>query len=142
VRVHLRRGGGSVEIPGTFGEEWEDNEQVLYAWDRTRAVWLSAYAMTPAADDGAAPSGPDAVLARAERALRSTTHAAPTERLEYRTERLSARAELRPNDAANDVRWVLHGLTASDRGVAVSTIYFDTDAERAWALDTWRSVTP
>ncbi len=57
VRVALD-GGWSVEVPGSFAREWDDDRNWT-AWDRTRTVWFRRLGFTK--PGGAAPSTAEAL---------------------------------------------------------------------------------
>jgi hypothetical protein len=123
VRVDLT-GGWSLRIPGSFAESWED-ERTWYAWDATRTVRFSCFSITN--EDGT-PQSAEEILG---------TYVDIQETFEHEEEGVIGRAHLAHS---LDEHWNLHGRTAVSGSLAVCTITIGSEDDKAWALETWRSL--
>lgn len=129
VRVTIS-GGWSLVVPGDFAERW-DEQGTWCAWDGRRTLWFTSFSMKDA-------QGKD----------RSATV----------QETLAGLPKLE-GDTATFVAGDVHGVAALGRGTdqgvelqqlrayaavpanaAVLTLCFETDAEREWAYEVWRSL--
>lgn len=117
-----------IRIPGSFGEE-VDEEGTWSATDGGRAVYVSAGRLPPVGDT---PGDAVRALARAQ---------FPGDAFEFRGERVVGKAGLR-RDTDDDGKelWVLSCGAAHESFMLRATITFEDDADREWALQTFRSI--
>ncbi len=125
VRVSLP-GGWSLRIPGNFAEDL-DEKGTFCGWHGGRTVWFTSFRYEGAARSaeemwGADPDeGEGEVFASGEGTFRS-------------------RARLRRVRGDDNDCWILRTDSALPPQIAICTISFTEDRDRAWALDTWRSL--
>lgn len=129
VRVPLT-GGWSVEVPGDFAREWDD-DHTWTGWNRTRTVWFHALGFTK--PDGSRPSAAEAVaLGRRSlpegEALPGHPCGAPGE------------AVYGAADEDGRTVWRLSGVTAVEGQLVVCNVYAEDPADRDWAVRTWHSL--
>ena len=121
-------GGWTIDVPGQMAEKWEDSSTWV-AWDEGRSVWVSTFANRTSAT----PTIPEHL-----------TLTEPTttwgELIEYETEHLQGSAVLDQDLDEGEVVWQLQARSAVAGQLAVSTICFTSPSQRAWALETWRSL--
>jgi len=130
VRLALSN-GWSIEIPGDFTHGWDD-ERTWTGWDATRTVWFHPVGFTK--PDGSHPSPVEAVAV----GRRSLPEGSPVPPLD----RDGLRGEAVFGEADEDGRrvWRLSGVTATDHQLVVCHVYAESEADRAWAEQTWRSL--
>jgi hypothetical protein len=126
VRVDLG-GRWSVEIPGEFAEEWDEDGN-WSAWDSTRTVWFTSWSVKD--------HGQEKI---AEEILKEPTLDGD-ETLEHRTSETISKATLRPYEEDGKSLWNLKSCTAAKDSLAVCNIYLEDINDRDWALQVWRSI--
>lgn len=124
-------GGWSVEVPGGFAREWE-NERTWTGWDATRTVWVHVVCFTK--PDGSRPTPAEAVAV----GKRSLPEGEPVPGLS----RDGLRGEAVYGVAEEDGRrvWRLSGVTATEGQLVVCHVYSDDPGDRDWAVRTWQSL--
>ncbi|HSQ55490.1 MAG TPA: hypothetical protein VLM40_07070 [Gemmata sp.] len=130
VRVSLD-GGWSIEIPGSFAEEW-DEQRNWTAWDRTRTVWFRRMGFTK--PDGSTPT--------AEEALEMGLPTLPEgERIaEFHLEGARGIAMFGATEEEGRTLWRLSGIASTDGFLAVCNIYCESESDRGWAVSIWNSL--
>lgn len=123
--------GWSVEVPGDFAREWE-NERTWSGWNATRAVWFHAAGYTKA--DGSRPTPAEAV-AVGRRSL-------PDGAAVLGLARDGLRGEAVFGEADEDGRrvWRLSGVAAAEGQLVVCHVYTEDPDDQAWAVRTWQSL--
>jgi hypothetical protein len=115
VRVALT-GGWTLRVPGGFARAVEPDGVTLRLGDATRAIFVMTGSVDPDTKQAPPPKGTG-------------------ERLERTVLKLDSAALVTPRDDG----WQLVSNTVVPGAMAVVTVHF-TEAERAWALETWRSI--
>ena len=125
-------GGWSVEVPGDFAREWED-DRTWTAWNGPRTVCFHALGF--AKPDGSPPTVREA-LAVGRRSLPDGERLADWDRGGVRGE-----AVFGPH-ADDDGRpmWRLSGLAAAPGRLVICNVYVESPADRDWAVRTWESL--
>jgi hypothetical protein len=126
VRVMLT-GGWSIRVPGGFSEEWDDRG-TFCGWGDGRTVWFTGFLLGNGAErtpDEMVGSGPDE----------------EGEKFERREGALVSRAVLCCESDPDDTYWALKSDAAVPHRRAACTVCFHDVSDRAWALDTWKSLT-
>lgn len=129
VRVTVS-GGWSLLVPGRFAETW-DERGTWCAWDDARTLWFTSFSVK--AEPGREPP------TTAEETLdglppldgETTTYLAGAVR--------GVAALGRSSEDGVDLQQ-LRAYAAVPANSAVLTICFESDAERPWAYDVWRSL--
>lgn len=129
VRVDLTS-GWSILVPGSFAEAWEDDGGTWVAWDQTRTVRVTTLSIGAKG----APAEPEAILGP------SKPDDAAVQRFDYRDRWLLGRASLVPTEENGKRFWRLTGESAIPGGLGIVTVFFDDEADRDWALGTWKSL--
>jgi hypothetical protein len=130
VRVALD-GGWSIEVPGGFAQEW-DADRNWTGWDRTRTVWFRRVGFTR--PDGSPPPAAEAL----EVGRRSLPEGEPVPGLDAGGVR--GVAVYGPADDNGRTVWRLSGVAGADGQLAVCNVYSESEADRAWAVQTWLSL--
>jgi hypothetical protein len=130
VRVTLT-GGWSVEVPGDFAREWDD-DRTWTAWNRTRTVWFHALGFTK--PDGSRPSAAEAV----EVGRRSLPEGEPVAGIDRAG--IRGAAVFGPADEDGRTVWRLSGVAAVEGQLVVCNVYTEDPADRDWAAHTWQSL--
>lgn len=130
VRVPLSA-GWSVEIPGDFAREWED-ERTWTGWNPGRTVWFHALGFTK--PDGSRPSAAESVTV----GRKSLPDGEPVPPLSAN----GVRGEAVYGQADEDGRtvWRLSGVAAVSGQLVVCNVYSEDAADRDWAVRTWLSL--
>lgn len=128
LRVPLHR-GWSIEIPGSFATEWSNEGQTWSGWDGGKTVWFSSLSFR--GKDGSLPS-PERQFERPQEEA--------GENFEHRHEQMLGRAVLLRSVQEGEKVWHLAAECAAPGNLAICNIYFDADADRGWALETWKSI--
>jgi hypothetical protein len=126
VRVYVA-GGWSIRLPGSFAERWDDDDSWC-AWDATRTVWFTAFAV--------AGSGPP----RSAEELLSWAPEPEGEGLEHRGGELISKATVGRIEEDGEWLWRLRVHAAVPGHRVVCSIVYSDPAHRDWAIETWRSV--
>lgn len=112
------------ETPGYFYDEYDDGTTVIWFGHRTcRFTTYSA--------DGPA----ETLLGKAEPGVTVE----PNNRIAWHEGHLIARAAVSWTDDEGGY-WILSGCVATDGHLCVATICFGDEADRQWAIDTFRSI--
>lgn len=130
VRVGLC-GGWSVEVPGGFAREWDD-DRTWTGWNHTRTVWVHVLGFTKA--DGSRPTPAEAV-AVGRRSLPDGDAVPGIDGGGVRGEAVYGRTE-----EDGRVVWRLSGVSAADGQLAVCHVYTEDPADRPWAVAAWHSL--
>ncbi|HVL12690.1 MAG TPA: hypothetical protein VM529_09000 [Gemmata sp.] len=124
-------GGWSVEVPGSFAREWDDQRNWT-AWDRARTVCFRRVGYSKS--DGSMPTAAEALEVG-----RKTLPAGVQSR-----HRLAGGAvgEAVFGPTAEDGRtvWRLSGVAGAPGQLAVCYAYAESEADRDWAVRTWLSL--
>lgn len=130
VRVALD-GGWSVEVPGSFAREWDDDRNWT-GWDRTRTVWFRRVGFTK--PDGSAPT--------ADEALELGRPSLPEGEAVPALEAGGARGAAVFGPADDDGRrvWRLSGVAGAGGQLAVCNVYAEAETDLDWAVRTWLSL--
>lgn len=115
--------GWSLDIPGSFAEEWDEEGKTWNAWEEGRSIWLSSFSM------GAERS--------AEECLQLLQAPGDGERLDLGGSEQIGQATWGPGEKGD---WQLQAVTATKGGAALLTIVVDDDADKDWAIRTWHSL--
>lgn len=137
VRVMLP-GGWNVRIPGNFSEAFED-EGGFVAWDETRNVRVSSFSVRCCEDEEHEHEVPSA-----EEMLEESAEAEMPEALEdlgtWEDGEHRGNARLFKDEDEGVSYWVLMGKVASAGRLALCTVCYESEEDRAWAEATLRSV--
>jgi hypothetical protein len=128
LRVPLQR-GWSIEIPGSFATEWSDEGQTWSGWDGEKTVWFSSLSFR--GKDGSLPS-PERQFERPQKEVGET--------FVHRHEQMLGRAVLLRSVEDGEELWHLAAECAAPGNLGICNIYFNADADRGWALETWKSI--
>lgn len=124
-------GGWSVRLPGDLAERWEDGGSTFCAFDAERTVRISTLAAT--LKGGVPPSATQLVTDLSEEF--------PAEgRVERRDGPIAGRAAISAIDDGDDRYFQLQGCCAVAGHGAILTVCYPRARERAWAIETWRSL--
>ena len=124
-------GGWTVEVPGDFAREWED-ERTWTGWNRSRTVWFHALGFTKA--DRSLPTAAEAVaVGRA-----NLPDGDPVPGLSR--DDLCGEAVYGPADEDGRTVWRLSGVAGVAGQLVVCNVYSEDPADRAWATHTWQSL--
>jgi len=129
VRVALP-GGWTIQVPGSFSDFEEDENNDLSAWDPPREIWFTAFS--------AAGGPPHKAFENAKKDFKKS-------RPEYLVERDSfiAQASIsKKQRGSGEDYFILKSSNISPGKRAVCTILFSNPEDREWALETWRSIQP
>lgn len=124
-------GGWSVEIPGDFAREWDD-ERNWTAWNRTRTVWFRRVGFTK--PDGSPPTAEEAL----EVGRRSLPEGEPLPGMSPGS--ICGAAVYGPVEEDNRTVWRLSGVAGADGQLAVCNVYSETPSDRDWVTRTWLSL--
>jgi hypothetical protein len=127
VRVDLT-GGWSIEVPGEFAEEW-DEEGTWSAWDGRRTVWFSSFELRN--QDGGKPTADELLESR---------ELPEGERFEHHAGRIRGIATFSPYEEDGKAIWRLSGRSAAPGTLGVSNIFVPDRQGLDWALDIWRGL--
>jgi hypothetical protein len=137
VRV-LLPGGWNIRIPGSFSETFEE-EGAFLAWDEARNIRVSSFSLSREEHQGHAhdlPSpeqlledDPDAELPPAVEDLGRWSD----------DEHLGAGKIFR-DEEDGEAYWVLMGKVAAEGRLALCTVCYADQSDRAWAVETWKSL--
>jgi hypothetical protein len=134
-RRHLMRfgltGGWSIELPGYYYDATEDDHTTLVFWFKNRTVRASSWSW-----DAEEPRTVDESLAY--RLAKSTEPG--VELIDFRRENLPGCATLKRASDDGENYWLLQGETCVNDSRCLVSICFDDDADRDWAIRTWRSL--
>jgi hypothetical protein len=125
-------GGWSIEIPGSFAREWDD-ERNWTGWDCTRTVWFRRVGFTKA--NGAPPTARESLEVGRRSLPEGEPVVPPLEAGEVRGE-----AVFGPVDEDGRTVWRLSGVAGVGGQLAVCNVYTQTLDDREWAVQTWRSL--
>jgi len=130
VRVGLC-GGWSVEVPGDFAREWDD-DRTWTGWDPVRTVWFHLVGYTK--PDGSRPT-PEEAVAVGRKSLPEGDPVPPIDRAGVRGEAVYGETE-------EDGRrvWRLSSVTAAAGHLVICHVYAESPAERDWAIHTWHTL--
>ncbi len=130
VRAYLD-GGWSVEVPGEFAREWDDDRNWT-AWNATRTVCFRRVGFTK--PDGSPPMAAEAL----EMGRRSLPEGEPLPGINaggVLGEAVFGTAE----DEGRTV-WRLSGVAGADGQLAMCYVYTEDPTDRDWAVKTWQSL--
>lgn len=130
---HVVANGWSVVVPGSFVHEWVDEDRWA-AWDSSRGtVWVSPLSL--AKQDGSPVPAEELVT-------KLPADAPPDPTLARREDRLVGRGAFLDVDpeATEGSRLNLQAFAATDGHLAVFNVYLTDPDDRAWAIETWRSL--
>jgi hypothetical protein len=123
---HLFGEGWTVELPGYYYHEPEDEPGTEVFWFADRTVFLSAYFASGVSRENAlgdrfdAPDGGETYV--------------------FENEDLLGRGHISEREEDGERRYMLDAGVATSERLAHVTICFGSAADREWALETWRSV--
>lgn len=127
VVAHLS-GGFSVRLPGSFAERW-DERGTFSAWEGAQSFWFTS--LTATFTSQAAPSSREALAGLAPLG---------GDVFEEEDAGLLRRASFGVGEDEGRTVHELRAHIAYGAQVAIATICFEHDADRAWALNTFRSI--
>ena len=137
VRV-LLPGAWNIRIPGTFSETYEEEGGFL-AWDERRNLRVSSFSMRCCDDDGhehELPSPDEMLNDDADAELPPAI-----EELErWEVEGLVGVGKLFRDEDEGAAYWVLMGKVAGEGRLALCTVCYESESDRAWAEETLRSL--
>ncbi len=126
VRVSMP-GGWSLRIPGNFAEELDD-KGTFCGWHGGRTVWFTSFRYEGGARTAEEMWGADPDEGEGE--TFTTGEGAFQSRARLRRVRGGEESDC----------WILRTDSALPPQIAICTISFTEDHDRAWALETWRSL--
>ncbi|MBS1990679.1 MAG: hypothetical protein JSS83_09195 [Cyanobacteria bacterium SZAS LIN-3] len=126
VRKNLG-GGWSVVIPGDFVEELEEGQTFL-AFDETRNVRVTCMSASDTAGNS---------LSATEILKKIKVFDDP---LKYEQGAVIGRAYFEAVTEPESAFWMLRGVTAANGTFTQVTVCFESEEQRQWAIDTWRSL--
>jgi len=126
VRKNLG-GGWSVVIPGDFVEELEEGQTFL-AFDQTRNVRVTCMSASDTSGNS---------LDATEILKKIKVYDDP---LKYEQGAVLGRAYFETVTEPESAFWMLRGVTAASGTFTQVTVCFESEDERQWAIDTWRSL--
>lgn len=135
-RGQVRRmlSGFSFVLPGSFGEEIED-DQTWLAFDTGRTIRMSNF--TVEGTDGGPPPTANEV-AKGGPDFEGEADAVP----HLVSETISRRGAIRQVTEDDTSYTSLNGLVAGKGCVALVQITFDDPQDQSWAIELWKSITP
>jgi hypothetical protein len=119
-------GGWSITIPGSFAGNWSDSGSVWCGWEDSRTVWFRSVSFCC---DGEVP---DEILDFRPWPAGEIMH--------YRPGSLVSKACLGRESEEGKSFWRLTARAVAKGSLATFSVDFLDAADRAWAIDTWRSV--
>jgi len=136
-KVGYRRGsvkvsvvaGWSLDIPGSFAEEWDEDGKTWSAWEEGRTVLFTSFQL-----------GDEAEPRSAEECLELMTLEGEGERIDHRHEQLVGRALWGPAEDEGQAIWQLQAISAVPGGAALLTISVDDPKDKDWAIRVWRGL--
>jgi hypothetical protein len=136
VRV-LLPGGWNIRIPGSFSETFED-EGAFLAWDETRNIRVSSFSLSRDHD------GHTHDLPTPEQLLEDDPDADLPPAVEdlgrWAEDDLIGAGKIFRDEEEGEAYWVLMGKVAGEGKLALCTACYSDQADRAWAIETWRSL--
>jgi hypothetical protein len=130
IRATLE-GGWSVEIPGEFAREW-DEERNWTAWNRARTVWFRRVGFTK--PDGEPPTAAEAL----EVGRRSLPEGEPVPGINAGG--VLGAAVFGPTEEDGRTVWRLSGVAGANSQLVVCNVYTEDPTDRDWAVQTWQSL--
>ena len=110
-------GGWGIDVPGWFLESTEKEGSTLLFWDKTRTVRATTFSLDW---DGPPP--------------------VPEGELQLSEEDRTGYAEIVAVAGEDEDYWQLQGEMRSAKSLCVITIAFQSEEERGWATETWKSL--
>lgn len=123
-------GGWSITIPGEFAEEWEENGETWSAWHGGRTIWFTSWSVCGENDE----------TLSAREIIDSRTWPERGEFIDHAEGAMLARAVFLPTEENGQPLWNLKAYTAVDGNFALCNIYVHDEADRQWAIDTWKAL--
>jgi hypothetical protein len=124
-------GGWTLEVPGDFAGEW-DEERNWTAWNRARTVWFRRVGFTK--PGGALPTAAEAL----EVGKKSLPEGAPAPGINEQA--VVGEAVFGPTEDDGRTVYRLSGVAGTVGEIAVCNIYIEDEADRDWAVRTWRTL--
>jgi hypothetical protein len=117
-----------IKVPGSFSEFESDAEADFSAIDPPRTIWFTSYTFN---------KNGDKVFADTRREILNKSPAFLEEREDY-----IGRAEINEQNEEDDHYYVLTSSNVCRKGQALISVVFADPADRAWAINVWKSLQP
>jgi hypothetical protein len=130
-RRMMRRGlpgAWTVELPGYWFDDLEDEDSTAVYWYADRTFRASAFVVE---EQPGAPPTAAGLIGDAD---------TDSEFIEFEREHLRGRAQIEQVEEDGELYWCLYGETAAHGNFCQVTISYQAEGDRDWALRTWRSV--
>ena len=124
-------GGWSLEVPGEFAHEW-DEERNWTAWNRSRTIWFRRIGFTK--PGGALPTATESL----DVGRKSLPEAEPAARIDAAG--VVGEAVFGSTEDDGRTVWRLSGIAGAVGQLAICNVYLEAEGDRAWAIDTWRTL--
>lgn len=133
VVCHLP-GGWSIKVPGSFAENWDDEQAAWMAHDDERHIYITTYTLS---ERNGHPR-PAAELLETAQDLNEDPGIG--EELNWQNGPLLGKATLRWQEDDEEPHWLLSATSVVPGRLAVCTISFEKESDRDWAVDAWHSL--
>lgn len=138
VRTRLP-GGWSIRLPGDFSEMYEEDGAFL-AWDASRNIRVSSFSLhhheEHAGHSHDLPSADDLLEENTDMELPNLLERLPA----WADDEIKGVASIYREGTGEGSYRVLMGKAASEGRLALCTVCYVEDADRTWAIDTWKSL--
>jgi hypothetical protein len=129
--VWIATGKWTIEAPGYFYDDWEDDQATLVLWYGSRTIWVSSLAYQGKDGNPISPT---------EGAGRGQSEPQDVPVVESVDKWLHRRHYFVENHDDEESSWTLFGKVATYNSICVVSIRFSDESDRAWAEAVFNSV--